>query len=999
MSNENFPKGSEWRRWDLHVHTPNTKLANSFNGVDEEKIWESYIDILEKSPVQAFGITDYYSCDNYFDLIERYHKKYTDTKKVFFPNLEFRYAESINKGNDNPNVHVIFDNDLAVCSRAKIQKFLQNLEIIGFDSAGAPVSCSDLTTTADFKSASITMKSLVEALNKTYGKEKPYLVVFPANNDGTRSTDSKSPRKVRASDTMDEIADLFFGNANNKEWFLRDDRYKQGESDAKPVVSGSDAHSFEDLTRLEGNVANFESTWIKSNLTFRGLQQICYEPDSRVFIGDEPPVETRKIQQATKFLSNLSIHQIPGYNELNGSWFKDVEIPLNPELVAIIGNKGSGKSALVDILGLLGESRQEPYFSFLSNVQKNRKFKKSGYAEKFDAELTLESSALFKKNLNAGVDLAKPELVRYLPQNYFEQLTNDIEIKAFRREIEDVVFSHVEETDKMGKSSFGDLQEFKMQQVIHETNVFKTRLSELNIEIIRFEDENDPFNRMRLEGELKAKEDELDALKRQKPQEVKKPSGETEQQKKLSEEIDLLNNRIEEINIKGKRTKELVSTSKNKLQKLTTLHQNIISLDTEILQRKGEVEPICEELGLNISEILKAQIDVSSILKMTQEVKEDILKFEQDNELIFKGSVDFVSPDSLPDLRAAFDGTMNQINVLKEQLGTPQRKYQSYIDKLNKWNSLILDIQGETVKPTKGTINYLKNLILYIDGDLKTNLEIAFEERKGIAKKIFVSKEKILKFYSELKESVESKLSSVRTDDFSVNIEAAFVLDQLFEDTLLNFINKKKTGAFYGVHSANEVLKNLLKEIHWNDFDSVYELVNKILDKLKNHNGSPNPIREQISDIEGFYDFLFSFDFFSTKYELRLGGKSLNELSPGEKGLLLLVFYLQLDKHNTPLIIDQPEDNLDNESIFTVLASCIRDAKKNRQVILVTHNPNLAVGADAEQIIYVKLEKANNYKFSFESGAIEDSRITQKIIDVLEGTQPAFVKRRLKYQI
>ena len=115
--------------------------------------------------------------------------------------------------------------------------------------------------------------------------------------------------------------------------------------------------------------------------------------------------------------------------------------------------------------------------------------------------------------------------------------------------------------------------------------------------------------------------------------------------------------------------------------------------------------------------------------------------------------------------------------------------------------------------------------------------------------------------------------------------------------------------------------------------------------------------------------------------------------------MLLLVFYLQLDKDNTPLVIDQPEDNLDNDSIFAVLAKCIREAKKNRQVILVTHNPNLAVGADAEQVIFVKLEKSQNYKFSYETGAIENSRINDLIVLVLEGSEPAFVKRRLKYEI
>jgi len=65
----------------------------------------------------------------------------------------------------------------------------------------------------------------------------------------------------------------------------------------------------------------------------------------------------------------------------------------------------------------------------------------------------------------------------------------------------------------------------------------------------------------------------------------------------------------------------------------------------------------------------------------------------------------------------------------------------------------------------------------------------------------------------------------------------------------------------------------------------------------------------------------------------------------------------------------------------------------------VTHNPNLAVGADAEQIIYVKLEKSDKYKFSYESGSIENQNINDKIVLVLEGSQPAFIKRRLKYQI
>ncbi|WSH29997.1 hypothetical protein U8P75_26555 (plasmid) [Rhizobium beringeri] len=161
----------------------------------------------------------------------------------------------------------------------------------------------------------------------------------------------------------------------------------------------------------------------------------------------------------------------------------------------------------------------------------------------------------------------------------------------------------------------------------------------------------------------------------------------------------------------------------------------------------------------------------------------------------------------------------------------------------------------------------------------------------------------------------------------------------------------------------------------------------------------PDDINRQARDIKKFYDFLYSLEYFEARYELRLGGKDLNQLSPGEKGLLLLVFYLHLDTDNSPLIIDQPEDNLDNDSIFLVLAKCIREAKKTRQVVLVTHNPNLAVGADAEQIVYVQLDKVNGYKFSYDCGSIENPNTNGHIIKILEGSRPAFVQRRLKYQI
>jgi len=142
---------------------------------------------------------------------------------------------------------------------------------------------------------------------------------------------------------------------------------------------------------------------------------------------------------------------------------------------------------------------------------------------------------------------------------------------------------------------------------------------------------------------------------------------------------------------------------------------------------------------------------------------------------------------------------------------------------------------------------------------------------------------------------------------------------------------------------------------------------------------------------------LWDLDSVSVEYDILLDSKKVSQLSPGERGALLIIFYLLVDKDDIPLIIDQPEDNLDNESVYEYLVPYIKKAKQRRQIIIVTHNPNIAVVADSEQVIYSKIDKANKNRVTYTSGAIEDSTVNKKIIEVLEGTFPAFDNRTKKY--
>ena len=197
----------------------------------------------------------------------------------------------------------------------------------------------------------------------------------------------------------------------------------------------------------------------------------------------------------------------------------------------------------------------------------------------------------------------------------------------------------------------------------------------------------------------------------------------------------------------------------------------------------------------------------------------------------------------------------------------------------------------------------------------------------------------------------------------------------------------------------------MLFDLDFADADETIKFVNRIDDMLHvdcRVNGGGNEMQpgDQLrkgNELKDLYDLLFGLSYLQPRYSLTYGGQEIGRLSPGERGLLLLVFYLLVDKDDIPLIIDQPEENLDNQTIYKILVRCIKTAKQRRQVIMVTHNPNLAVVCDAEQVIYSSFDRKSDCLIKYVSGAIESPQINKHVVDVLEGTMRAFNNRRTKY--
>jgi DNA repair exonuclease SbcCD ATPase subunit len=145
-----------------------------------------------------------------------------------------------------------------------------------------------------------------------------------------------------------------------------------------------------------------------------------------------------------------------------------------------------------------------------------------------------------------------------------------------------------------------------------------------------------------------------------------------------------------------------------------------------------------------------------------------------------------------------------------------------------------------------------------------------------------------------------------------------------------------------------------------------------------------------------FYNVAQRSAFLRVEPVISYGGRPLERLSVGQKGTVYLCLKLATQAFTQPLIFDQPEDDLDNEFIIEELVEIFRGIKQFRQVILVTHNANLVVNADAEQVVVA--ENVNGV-LKYTSGSLEAVATNKAVRRVLEGGDEAFLKRELRYNL
>ncbi|HXB64818.1 MAG TPA: AAA family ATPase [Solirubrobacteraceae bacterium] len=1001
-----FPRGSEWRRWDLHVHTPLSALNNGFGNDFDAYAKELFEKALARE-IAVIGVTDYFTIDGYKAL--RALQK--DTKRLqellgaelaaraqqirLLANIEFRLDVIVRVAEKDArvNAHVIFSDE--VSSREIEENFLHRLEFLSESAPGSSDDAKSLTV-ANLKEfgarlkaehppfadrtdlevgmtqAVISHSKISEVLAKNRAAfERRHLFVIAADEDLSNvpwDGQGHSTRKF----LLQKSHMLFSSNMGTRAFGLgqRSESVAAFEGEfrsRKACIHGSDAHRPQDLFVF----AEDRQLWVRADPTFDGLVQLYHEPDARVFIGAEPPALQRVRESATKSIQEIAFKRDTRAGA-EARWFSG-SVPLNAGLVALIGKKGSGKSALADVLGLLGDARTGGEFSFLNT-------------ERF---------------LNPRDNLGRFFRTSAAhPSNHLEKVCVEIRQSSrptlFDKELEAVIFSHVPRADRLGQTSLEDLFAHTTEETEAGIGLLRKKLAQVNREDVELRRRSSEESRRRLEGELEQRRSELEAHRKAKPALVKDPgkeSGADPDTQKAEKDLTEVVAAIEKLDKSTKERQDTQALTKRRLVAIERTLTRIANLATTVEEFYTQSAKDAKLLDLDPRKLVRIE---------TQETE---LKALHEQTLREVGA----HAEALDEEREGSDAQKrNELSMraedLRRKLTEPQRRYQEYLRALANWEKQEAEIIGAASEPK--SVEGLQARVAELD-KLPERASAKRDEREALVREVFAAKSKLLDSYRELYHPVQRFVAEhpVAQEVSELSFDAVIAVRGL-EDGILELIDQRRRGSFQGDQEGRERLRALIKKYDFASADNVVEFLAEIGKHLASDVRGDPPQQVTVAtqlmrsrSEEDLCDFLFGLEYLKPRFKLLWRDKPLDQLSPGERGTLLLLFYLLVDREDVPLVIDQPEENLDNETVAELLVPAVKHAKERRQIILVTHNPNLAVVCDADQVIHASIEKTEGNRVTYTSGAIEDPTMTRLIVDVLEGTKPAFDIRDAKYEV
>jgi energy-coupling factor transporter ATP-binding protein EcfA2 len=985
-------RGSEWHRWEPHIHAPGTILNNQFGATNP---WDAYLATLENltPKIEAIAVTEYYITDTYEEFLKHKGAGRLPGVKLLFPNIELRLDVAAKSGFVNIHLLVSPEDPDHLSEVKRVLKRLEfhahkdrfdctREELIKLGKRADPTIVDD---GAALRHGATQFKVNFDQLRKViheseWAKKNILIAVAGGAGDGTSGLRQAADATVRQE--IEKFAHIIFSSSPAQREFWLGQRsgvtveeLRRRYDGCKPCLHGSDSHD----QKSAGQPADNRFSWVKGALEFDALRQACIDPEGRAYIGGQPP----PLAMPSQVISHINID--------NADWAVMPQVPLNPGLVAIIGARGSGKTALADVIAAGCDAISPSGWEADENISPSFLVRARRLIGDAKVKLTWAGGATVTRSLDgsdANGHMSFPR-ARYLSQQFVEELCSARGVSdGLVAEIERVIFESHSLDDREWATDFAELrdqQTARFQQA-------REREAEAIADISE-----------RIATELE-KESLVTTLETQVAHKKKLVADYTTDRAKL------VVKGTEAQVVRHTQLSEAVQKLRSKIQALANQRRTFLALQDEVRSVRATSAP----------EMLRqAQARHANSGLNAQQWDEFLL--------IYKGDVD----RSLTAYIAWADRETAKLNGVPPPPGDPKvpiiadeadlaalplapmAAEMSRLEALFSADKLVREQYAALTRRIAQENSALRTLETRLTdaqsaAARRKELQTEREDTYGRVFEAIINEQNALAgLYAPLMARLATSSGTLKKLSFSVRrIADVEAWGSIAEEELLD---RRKTGPFYGrcslISAASEALKHAWETGSAAEAQkAMTAFMGRYLKDLLLHAPyAPTQQAEFRAWSKQFAHWLFSTAHITVRYEIAYDGVDIRKLSPGTRGIVLLLLYLALDdSDDRPLIIDQPEENLDPKSVFDELVALFIAAKAKRQVIMVTHNANLVINTDADQIIVAEAGPhplGGLPGISYMAGGLESSAIRKAVCDILEGGEAAFRERARRLRV
>lgn len=984
-------RGSEWHRWEPQIHAPGTILNNQFGAADP---WSAYLTTLEglTPRIEAIAVTDYYVTDTYEEFLKHKAAGRLPGVVLIFPNIELRLDVAARSG--FVNIHLLVSPEDTE-HLSEVKRVLKRLQFPAFNDRfdctrdeliklGKRVDSSITDDGAALRHGATQFKVNFDQLRKVideseWAKQNILIAVAGGTGDGTSGIRQAADATVRQE--IEKFAHIIFSSSPVQREFWLGQRgvtiedLRARYDGCKPCLHGSDSHDQKSV----GQPVDNRFSWIKGALEFDALRQACIDPGGRAYVGEQPP----RSAMPSQVISHVRIE--------NADWATTPDIPLNPGLVAIIGARGSGKTALVDVIAAGCDAITPSGWEADENISPSFLARARRLIGDATTTLTWGGGATVTRSLDgsdANGHMSFPR-ARYLSQQFVEELCSAKGVAdGLVDEIERVIFESHSQDDREWALDFAELRDQQTSRFQQARKREAEAISDISDRI--------------------ATEFEKESL-------VATLTSQVAQKKKLiadytADRAKLVVKGTEAQVARHTQLSEAAQKLRNKIQSFGNQRRTFGALQDEVrsMRATGAPEMLRQaqarhtNSGMSANQwdefllIYKGDVD-KSLSAYIAWADGEIRKLNgvppppgDPNVALIADTADVSTPPLAP-----IAAEMTRLEALFSAVKLVRDQYAALTTRIAQENSALQTLETR-LTDAQGAAARRKDLQSERDDTYGRVFEAIIDEQNALAS-----------LYAPLMARLATSSGTLNKLSFSVRrIADVQAWGSIAEEELLD---RRKTGPFYGrgslIMAATEALKPAWETGSAAEVQAAMTafMAKYLRDLLSHAPYAPTEQAEFRAWSKQFAHWLFGTDHIAVRYEISYDGVDIRKLSPGTRGIVLLLLYLALDdSDDRPLIIDQPEENLDPKSVFDELVALFIAAKAKRQVIIVTHNANLVINTDADQIIVAEAgphPSGGLPPISYLAGGLENAAIRKAVCDILEGGEAAFRERARRLRV